>query len=492
VTTSIEVSGGVGGVAATYQDLRAFAGGLRGYGVDLLDQSKDVGLEALDPALAAAELVCPDLSPATVASIVAAATSPVGGLASQGAALAVVGTLIEASVTTYEAVDSAGKQIMDKLQSLGGMGVGVLTGIGVTSLGISAAAFLSTPLGMAVAAGIYLNRDKLGPLVSGALNQLQEKLYQNPWVTEAMTRGLPGFAQGFSFGLGGGIGGFLANRLSGGRWPTTDYQQSVAGVIAIGQHFGAFQDSGNFSVAGEPTDTRKLTLNSDSAVTTLLKAQNGLYTKGADGGQDGVNIITVMHDGKPSYIVQISGTVDWSPQRSGNVFDTTSNLNLMAGHDTKLQAAVVEAIREHCKDGPVMLTGHSQGGIAAAAISSDPQLVKDLHIKSVLTAGSPVGRFDIDPSVSVLSVEQEQDAVPKLDGVDNPDRPNWTTVKHSLSSNLPNDLNTAHSLDNYITTGTSIDQSHDASIQGWRDASSEFFAGDAGEASISSYRVNRN
>ncbi len=489
--SAIEISGGAAGIAAQCQDLRAFAGGLRGYGVDLLDQSKNVGLEALDPALTAAALVCPDLVPQSIAKIVSAATGPADGLALRGAALTTTGVLVEATVVTYQAVDDASKRIMDSFQTAVGMGVGLAAGAGLTVFALGAAAFLLTPPGMALGAAAYLNRDKLGGLVDPAIAGLQAKLYQNPWMTDAMMRGLPGFAQGFSFGLGGGIGGFLANKLSGGRWPTTNYQETVAGLVAIGQHFGAFEDSGDFSVADTPTTTAEFTLKSDSAVSTLLTSQRDLYRPAADGELNGVNIIKVMHGDKPSYIVQISGTTDWSAQRSGNVFDTTSNVNLMAGNDTKLQAAVVQAIRENCKDGPVMLTGHSQGGIAAASIASDSQLVKDLHIKSVLTAGSPVGRFNIDSSVSVLSVEQDQDAVPKLDGTDNPDRPNWTTVKHSLSNNLPNDLNESHSLDHYIETGTSIDQSQDASIQDWRNASKDFLTGDEGETTIARYHVSK-
>lgn len=47
--------------------------------------------------------------------------------------------------------------------------------------------------------------------------------------------------------------------------------------------------------------------------------------------------------------------------------------------------------------------------------------------------GDPQDLRDTAPDISVMSLEHAQDVVPKLDGVDNPDRPNWTTVTRELS-----------------------------------------------------------
>jgi hypothetical protein len=106
-----------------------------------------------------------------------------------------------------------------------------------------------------------------------------------------------------------------------------------------------------------------------------------------------------------------------------------------------------------------------------------------------VTAGSPIGGVPIPDDVSVLSIETEQDAVPKLDGRENPDRSNWVTVKHDLRDVVPwrpeHDLDSAHSLSNYGQAGRAIDSSDDLAIGQWRDLNSVFF----GEGRAQRYRI---
>ena len=68
-----------------------------------------------------------------------------------------------------------------------------------------------------------------------------------------------------------------------------------------------------------------------------------------------------------------------------------------------------------------MLTGHSLGGIAAASLAADSGFTSRFHVTSVVTAGSPIARIDVPASVTVLSLEHEQDVVPMLDGRRNDD-----------------------------------------------------------------------
>jgi poly(3-hydroxybutyrate) depolymerase len=75
---------------------------------------------------------------------------------------------------------------------------------------------------------------------------------------------------------------------------------------------------------------------------------------------------------------------------------------------------------------PVMVAGFSQGGITAGAFAQDYS--SQYNIQQIVTAGAPIGRFDIPSSVHVLSYESTADPVPRLDGTNNPTGSNWQTV----------------------------------------------------------------
>ena len=281
--------------------------------------------------------------------------------------------------------------------------------------------------------------------------------------------------------------------VSGGEWPTTDFSSAVAGLINAGNLFGAFSDDGTFHVdrvadSGHPVD-----LSSDSFVSTIFGQQ------GALGTYDGqVQVVTVQHPGgTPSYIVQIPGTQDWSPVRGDNPVDLTTNVYLEAARDTKMASAVEDAMAAAGipPDADVMLTGHSQGGITAATLTTDAGFMDRYHVTSVVTGGSPIGRIPIPDDVSVLSVEHDQDVVPRLEGIDNPDRSSWITVSRHLTdaegetADGTHSVAAAHLTSAYERTGHDIDVSVDESIERWRADNAQFFTS-SGEATR--YQITRD
>ena len=54
---------------------------------------------------------------------------------------------------------------------------------------------------------------------------------------------------------------------------------------------------------------------------------------------------------------------------------------------------------------PVLLAGHSQGGIAAAALAADPGFRRRHPVGAVVTSGAPIARMALPPQVSVLALE---------------------------------------------------------------------------------------
>ncbi|MGL4175603.1 MAG: hypothetical protein ACRCSN_05950 [Dermatophilaceae bacterium] len=156
---------------------------------------------------------------------------------------------------------------------------------------------------------------------------------------------------------------------------------------------------------------------------------------GLDGGR--VRVLEVATgDGGSGWVVVVPGTQEWALRAGANPFDATTDVRALTG-DATLAAAGVAAALETARarsgrsssEDPVLLAGHSQGGILAAAIASDPHFAQRHRVTHVVTTGSPVGVFPVPERVQVLSVEHADDPVPSLDLTPNPVRPGWLTLR---------------------------------------------------------------
>ncbi|HEX8867792.1 MAG TPA: hypothetical protein VF821_19190, partial [Lentzea sp.] len=160
-------------------------------------------------------------------------------------------------------------------------------------------------------------------------------------------------------------------------------------------------------------------------------------------------------------------------------------------NNTVLQKGIQEALeRAGARDtgAPVMLVGHSQGGIVAAQSTTDLK-ANGYNVTHVVTAGSPVGRIEVPGDVQVLSIENRNDIVPHLDASDNPDDPNRTTVT------FDNNTGTAggnHAIGgNYTDAAGELDKSTDPSVQRYRDSMGAFTGGDPEKSQMQRYHVAR-
>lgn len=144
-------------------------------------------------------------------------------------------------------------------------------------------------------------------------------------------------------------------------------------------------------------------------------------------------------DGSSAWVLQIPGTQVWHPRAGPVAHDLTSDVRLMGGEEGVLAVAAVDALaRAQAASGrvgrgdPVMVTGHSLGGIAAMSIGADGGVRERFSVTHVVTVGAPVGHVDVPDDVVVLSLEHAGDPVPFADLVANPDRGNWTTVRRDV------------------------------------------------------------
>ncbi len=199
----------------------------------------------------------------------------------------------------------------------------------------------------------------------------------------------------------------------------------------------------------------------------------------------------ISPDGKISYIVDIPGTKIWDlpGEDKGSVNDLGTNLNAMAGNPTVLENGVRDALRQAGvgPSDPVMLVGHSQGGIVAARAANDFVTSGQYNVTHVVTAGSPIGRIPIPDTVQVLSLENSGDIVPHLDASDNPATTNRTTVTFD---NQAGSVGVNHELaGNYVTAAGQLDSSTNPSVQEFRNSASNFLNGS--QVQTHQYQVKR-
>ncbi|HEY3438679.1 MAG TPA: hypothetical protein VGK35_13405 [Actinotalea sp.] len=212
--------------------------------------------------------------------------------------------------------------------------------------------------------------------------------------------------------------------------------------------------------------------------------------RGADPGT--VSIQRLEHeDGSVSWVVSIPGTEDWSPVAGANPLDLTSDLQAVAGRmsdaaEVVRQAMVSAGIQP---EEAVALVGHSLGGLVAMQVAQDPVLQERFTIRTVLTAGSPVGALTgtLPAHTKVLSIESTADQVTAGDGAANRDDPQRTTVvvdpartdwRGSASRAWQGeDPGAAHAVSAYTGAAYQLDCLDEPSIDAFRTAQDDVLGG---------------
>jgi pimeloyl-ACP methyl ester carboxylesterase len=184
-------------------------------------------------------------------------------------------------------------------------------------------------------------------------------------------------------------------------------------------------------------------------------------------------------NGTVAYIVDIPGTKVWNLPGGdkGSANDFGTNIDALAGNETVLQKGIQDAMRRAGvgPNDPVMLVGHSQGGMVAARAAQDFVSNGSFNVTHVVTAGSPVGRMPIPDGVQVLSLENNGDIVPHLDAAENPAADNRTTVKFDNQSGT---IGGNHAIGhNYADAAHQLDSSTDPSVRRFRDSAGVFTGG---------------
>jgi len=491
-------SGGSSSLVVSFADIERITAELRASAETVQQLVGRVGPLAFGSDLIGSAILSPVTATLAEEAVLAAAAN-LQAYALQSTALAFVA---DTAVDTYELADSALAQgaralaqahdlalrithtvVSDTTQVLGD--IGAAAGV-VDTLGIGVFGLLNS-MGAGFLGEAFVDWNK-------SFGQSMSKLSANPWTALVgplafwleMGDALP---RNFDTARAWQVSLDLFQRFLGGLGPGFD--RLVSGLIGDLHQFG-WNDGGHL-VAQLSSDKGiglrargKVFLNSmataGSADTTLDRTDDVVPTSvptlllsmgqiGAMGGTDEAVIRVVATGTPPAFTLIIPPTGEWSPW--GSVpDDINGDLAIMTGHshleqlaDQALSKAIADYNTGHPSDPPitaklsaVMVAGFSQGGITAAAFAQDFNNKYD--IKQVVTIGAPIANFSIPESVHVLAYESADDVMPRLDGRENPQSPNWQTIKGDDGGGFPG----SHDAILYSKLAATAQQPNDPSI----------------------------
>lgn len=510
----IEVRGGIGGTAVGLDELAGAAG-------RLAQSATELGEVVLRLATTTAVTgASAPLSPVTAVRAEAELVGATRAMARETAAVAAVAVAVRAAAWAYREVEE------DVVRTTGLVQDAVMVAVGRAAPTLVVGVVALDAMGVEV----------------GAL--LDRVVWQVPEVAE-----LAGGSSGLVVGLRTNpvtapfvVPARWVRRGAHGEAPTgrADPDEAAIGILADSAAvWGLLSDDGSVQVtavqvtaveggqgprSGSGYDADRGSARAPAGLADLARDQAALP------GDGRVRVVEVSGEHGPAWIVQIGGTQVWNPRAGENPFDLTSDVRSMAAESTLLAAGVQQALaaaqsraassstgREVAAE-PVLLSGHSLGGIVAAGLASSTQFRAAHRVTHVVTLGSPVGRVPVPAEVRVLSVEHHQDPVPRLEGRPNPDRAGWVTVSRDLEASLARDpdavpgtnpaadprasevtpqdpprASAAHRSERYVETAALVDASDDRSVTAWRAGAGAFFAGPeaASAVVVRDYRIAR-
>lgn len=458
----MRVHGGAGGTRAHLEDLTRAAGVLR----DVAEH-----LDAARRATAALDDIVEEgarWSPATTAAAshaCQALTAPLGGLGSAALAARTTADSLDRAAQAYAEADTrvtrvlraglvATANLVGEAGPVAWLAAGALGAAGGSRLlAVRLLMRTPTPVGLAhrALAAIAMRGD--GPVAVAARHLLGGRAVLPDWPE---TRYLEPLVDPVAAWMVGAMPGrsdlvSLVRDRDRGSMPTSQAATGLLGVmvlaaLATGHRRGELVVAPSLRAEARPGAAE----TPPRDVADVVARIPDLYADHERPGELGDVAVTRVEqpDGSLSWVVTVPGTSSWSPFESTDPFDVRACLQEMATDPAAVERfAAMQAARDDVtatvvramdqagiRPGePVVIAGHSLGGIAAMDLAADPTLGR-FDIRAVITVGSPVAAHDVPSRVQTLHLETSHDAVPTLDGRPNPDAPNRTTVTVDLEA----------------------------------------------------------
>lgn len=457
----LEIRGGHRGTAAAIEDLWAAGGRLTDAAIRLADVAARLPTRLADPAVAAAVHAPGTGGRAAVAAAACLGPRGPGGVAGLLAADAVA---VRAAAAGYAAAEAAAAAAV--------AGIGWTAGRTGTWLPA-----VAVPLGASVLA-----------LGDGPAADVARRWLAGPAGSAAV--GLTAAA------LPSGVRGAL-----GLPWPGAAVPEVCRLVVTAARPAGLLREG-----AVRVTPARRAAAGpghapagvADLVVMTERATARRRHGGGAEPGT--VRVVRVRRpaaDGGTStaWIVHVPGTQDWAADAppGATPFDLTGNVHLVAGGATAGTAAVAAAMAAAGvrPDEPVLLVGHSQGGLVATGVAADAGIRRRYTVSHVVTVGAPVAHAAVPDDVRVLSLEHTDDLVTRLDGRANPDRRTWLTVRAPSPPGGTGPL-PPHDSGGYAVTAGLVDASGDPDLVAYRRSLAPFLDGPGAEVHAVDVRAERS
>lgn len=254
--------------------------------------------------------------------------------------------------------------------------------------------------------------------------------------------------------------------------------EAILILTAIAERTGAMSDG---RVVGQ-RDARDTLSGDASDPADIVRDIGSLSAQASDDGATHVAIRSIVEHGERRWLVEIHGTKSFAFGGS-NPSDMLTNSLALSGR-SQLEDAVLRAMDDAgIPPGErVMLAGHSQGGIVAAALASEPATRRRFNVTEVFTVASPVDHFRYPPEVQVTSVQHTGDLVPRLDAVSSHHTPNHHT--YTVDRPAGSDIGERHGTDGYVHT---VEGLHGAPI----DRIGAFLGGPGATQDITTYTMTR-
>jgi hypothetical protein len=231
----------------------------------------------------------------------------------------------------------------------------------------------------------------------------------------------------------------------------------------------------------------------------ILDAVAKTYDEGQPTGMPGTSTATITvqrldhADGSRAWLVAIPGTQSWAFDQAVAT-DMGTNLQLVGGLKDPMTAGVLQAMATAGipPDEPVVIAGHSQGGMVAMAAAA--AAAGTYRIGGVVTAGSPSVPERLPTGVPVIRLEHDEDVVPQTDGEPTAAGGDVTRITRALAGDHPVMVTEAHQISGYVETArlTDADVAAAPGSAPGVSAVTALLGGDGTTAATLQYRVERS
>lgn len=219
--------------------------------------------------------------------------------------------------------------------------------------------------------------------------------------------------------------------------PRDGFEALMAGMLIVGTSLGQMtggtahadkyfdSDGGQdfIEIPGRPRSQVKR-LWAPRSLQDLAADIDDMYWAGTYG--QSIKITRVGQGKTRRWLVSIPGTQHFDTPSTPNPADMEANIREALGMPSSMRAGIILALHQAMSEEgvdpegfatePVMLAGHSQGGLIAVNLGSLSAQEIGIDVRAILAMGAPARRTRIRPEIVMVDIAHDQDVVPSTDG----------------------------------------------------------------------------